>query len=654
MLSRLVPCFNGKALSIMKNLPSSFRKHVGTKSKDGVGCSFVRFHHHVDQIRLFNMKRNPVFVHTCWHHEENCNFTMMNRQYHTSMKNYETNKEEETEMEICVKNLELLEKKVSEIISKELSSSHHEDVKLTIQQAKKMIGSDVFTLVSMFSTVCRSQSEGENLPSLQFMKEYLRAIRLCLKCGLRGWIELNTTDEFLTYLIRERERLSEIDDETPTVPPFIVDIIRHEVVAGKDSKYAKAENIDEEEPDWFFNYLLNAFKTSPILTAYAENINICQFIQQYLADYVSMGMHVISNSDDMSPTETVKIEAEFFEAVFYWSYYICSINSFVIEENSLAHMKKICDQFEYWKTQNKNHKFRDLETGVTISLDSCMDVVRAVIALCESKPKEAEKYLLNAITIDPSNIHAQGLLARECYFVAHPEKLEKLAEIQTVISKLNSIIDSVRNRQLGGEVPDQELPRFSADTNIKASLLLHAASLVPKANKGHTELIKKSSSTFDLSDLYCKIPYNIVNAYNRIRVLYSLEKYEETLQAINEILHVKFKLTEDQLRDIIIMLNLSLIQLNRAEESIKLIEPYIRGMPYDLELRYSWLFTHETLARQATTPHTKKQAISNCTNEYEKLLTALKHSASPQNLQAHISFIQGKLQQLNTEWNGNK
>nr|CAG4708734.1 unnamed protein product [Naegleria fowleri] len=644
-----------KVFSIGKISSHLFQNHrLGTLSFNSVGCGgvFVR-NSKVGRSNLFMNRNSDLYANpSCcrWYDDqEYCNSHQ--RLYHTNMKNYETNKEEETEMEICVKNLELLEKKVSEIISKELSSSGNEEVKRTIQQAKKKIGSDVFTLVSMFSTVCRS--EGENLPSLQFMREYLRAIRLCLKCGLRGWIELNTSDEFLTYLIRERERLSEINDETPTVLPFIVDMIRNEVISEKGTNSAKVETLDEEEPDWLFNYLLNAFKNSPLLTAYAENINICQFIQQYLADYVSMGMHIISNSD-LNPIETVKMEAEFFEAVFYWSYYVCSINSFVIEENSLAHMKKICDQYEYWKTQNKSITFRDLGTGVSISLDSCMEVVRAVIALCENKPTEAEQHLFYAIEIDPSNIHAQGLLARECSFAVHPEKLEKLAEIQTVISKINSIIDTVHNRQLGGEFPDQELPPFSADTNIKASLLLHAASLVPKENKARLELIKKSSSTFDLSDLYCKIPYNIVNAYNRIRILYSLEKYEETFQAINEILGIKFKLTEDQLRDIIIMMNMSLIELNRAEESIKLLEPYIRGMPYDLELRYSWLFTHETLVHQTTSaPHKKKHAIANCVNEYQKLLTALKNSPSSQNLQDHISFIQSKLQQLNTAWSAN-
>ncbi|EFC38268.1 predicted protein [Naegleria gruberi] len=559
------------------------------------------------------------------HFGSTCCGNLIRSNYHTNRISLKNLQQE------CTEKLESLEEKVSQLVVASLANNSDD---LLIKQ-KKQIGNEVYLLLGKINQVAQS---GEN--SAQFYLNYIRAVRLCVKCSLKGFINLETTDDFLAFLIRERERLTEIKDPSPAVPHFVVEFIKREITE---------QDVIVENEDWLFDYTFNAFKTNPVLIAYASNINLCQFLQQYLSEYVSLNMNMIGNTE-LEYEDQVIVEKEFFESVFYWAYYVANVNSFVVEENSLNHMKKICEQYDAWKGINKDVTITDLETGLELKLDSCMEVVRGSIYVCEGNLREAEKSLNRAIEIDPNNVHASGLLLRECTLNLYPEKLESLQEINNTITRFNRVLDTMRNKEIGGELPTSEIPLFSADTNVKASILLHAASLVNKESKSYGELIKKSKEFYDLSDKFIKLPYNILNLFNRARLYYSLEDYTNAVATVEQLLSIKFKLTEDQIRDSVIIMNLSLINSSQAKEAITKIEPYVRGMAYDLELRYSWLFAHEALIEQSKD---QTVALHKCIEEYQKLLTPLQKSHKEngnKNLIPHISHLEKKIEQIQAKY----
>ena len=524
-----------------------------------------------------------------------------------------------------ISEFSVLEKQVSELVETELKNPESEEVKIK----QKELGSKIYNYVSNFPI-----TENDS-PSLESMVTFIQAIKLCLRCTMKGWIDLDLTDDFLKYVIVDRERIIASDESNSVVPKFVFDMIRRE--------YEQNDSDDS----WLLDYVLQSFKTSPLLYSYASNINMCEFIKQWLNEYASVTMAIHNSIEKLDSNKRTELEAEFYQSVFYWAYYVCSLNLFVVEKSSVSHIKAICEQYDSWKLSHSDIKINDLETGVPLSLESCMEVTKAVTLLCENNLEGAETHLKKAISLDENNIHAHGLLIRECSFNLHPEQLDSLSTLHGLISKINSNIDIMHNRQIGGEVPDSELPRFIPDTNVKANLLLHAASLVPKENKAHVDLLQKAEEVYEVSEMFCKQPFELLNAFNKARIAYSLGHYAEAVELIQELLSVKFILTEEKIKDTVVLLNLSLIGMGKAKESISMIEPYVRGMAYDIELRYTWLLAHESAVDLANNEEEKKHALTLCIEEHNKLLKALlKSPTDNKNIQAHIKHLQEKVQKL--------
>ncbi|EFC40077.1 predicted protein [Naegleria gruberi] len=474
-------------------------------------------------------------------------------------------------------------------------------------------------------------NQNENpFKSTKSLLDYKKQIKLEIENIVKGKQTNNATDEFLSLLIKNKETKEGI---FYGIPSFLIDTIK---------KQLKSDILKDNE-EWLFDYVFNAFKTNPLLKEYASNLYSCHLLKKYLTEYVSLNLEIIEFKKEIDNAVDETLEKELFESVFYFANYGLAMKLLSREETIL--MKNICQKHNEWSLLNKDDTLFDLETGMDIKINSCIELVRAVIDIVEGNYTQAETLLKKAIELDQNNVYAKGFILKECTHNLYPDNME---ETKRNIERITEIFDNLRNRN-----SDNFPLCFSDYFILKGSVLLHAASLVQSTRNSSSEFvefIEESKKYLELSEKGSKIPqHNIVNLINKAKVHILLEDYGTALFNIEKLLAVNFVLTEYQLRECIIVMANSLRLSGKAQEAIRRMEPYVKEPNSDIDLRYAWLLAHESLIEQS---ENKKAAFDICMLEYQSLLDWITDNpeSNPYIYWSQITQLEQRIEQLSLKY----